>query len=226
MEPEDVLARHLETWLGAWPPPAGELLVVGSEERERPGWDGKVRAVAGVAKADGGAVLSVPTGLVAEVQALGDDLDSVGGRLGVVLGRPGGRLGRGVFRWSGTPPSPAELPDAGDWVATDDPRVPEWLQPFNGDVLIAWDDEGRYGAGVGRKQHNRYGHELAVVTEPALQRRGLARRLVAQAARRVVSDGAVATYLHDPANTASAHVAEGSGFPDIGWSVLGFWTAS
>ena len=59
------------------------------------------------------------------------------------------------------------------------------------------------------------------MTEPALQRKGLARRLVAQAARRVVADGAIATYLHDPANHASAHVAQATGFPDIGWSILG-----
>jgi predicted GNAT family acetyltransferase len=49
----------------------------------------------------------------------------------------------------------------------------------------------------------------------------LARRLVAQAARRVVDGGMVATYLHDPANTASARVAEAAGFPDHGWTVIG-----
>ena len=29
------------------------------------------------------------------------------------------------------------------------------------------------------------------------------------------------TYLHDPANTASAKVADAAGFPDRGWTVLG-----
>ena len=226
MEPSDILALHLEEWLGAWPPPPGRLVVVGSEERDRPGWDGTIRPVAGVATADGGAVLSVPPGVAEDVRALGSSLDQVGRGIGAVLGKPGGRMGRGVFRWSGTPPTADELPDAGEWVPTDDPRVPEWLKPFNGDVLVAWDDEGRYGAGVGRKQHNRYGHEVAVVAEAALQGRGLARRLVAQAARRIVADGAIVTYLHDPSNTASAHVAEATGFPDIGWSIIGFWTAS
>src|SRR5213076_377345 len=50
------------------------------------------------------------------------------------------------------------------------------------------------------------GRELSVGTEPAARGQGLARRLVAQAARQVIADGAVATYLHDPANLASARV--------------------
>ena len=55
----------------------------------------------------------------------------------------------------------------------------------------------------------------------AARGRGLARRLVAQAARYVVDNGRVATYLHDPANTASARVADAAGFPDKGWSIVG-----
>jgi hypothetical protein len=39
----------------------------------------------------------------------------------------------------------------------------------------------------------------------------------------VVDEGMVPTYLHDPANVASAHVAEAAGFPDRGWAVLGLW---
>jgi len=129
-------------------------------------------------------------------------------------------LGRGCFRWT---VRPAELEDAGEWLPTSDPRVPSWLHPFNGDVLVAWDDEGNYGAGVGRKQHDRWGHELAVVTEEALRGRGIARRLVAQAARRVLADGAVPTYLHAFDNPASAHVADAAGFPDHGWQFLALW---
>ena len=224
-DPNTRLVRHLESWLGAWPPPSGKLVVVGSERREQPGWDGRIQQVTGVATPEG-AVLSVPTAAAPDVQALtnGDleSLDWLGQRLGEVLGRPRARFGRGIFRWSA---QPADLRDAGEWVDRDDPRVPEWLHPFNSDVLVAWDDEGRYGSGVGRKQHDRFGHELAVATEPALQGRGIARRLVAQAARQVLADGAVPTYLHDPSNIASAHVAEAAGFPDIGWHILGLWGA-
>jgi len=31
----------------------------------------------------------------------------------------------------------------------------------------------------------------------------------------------VPTYLHDPANLASARVADAAGFPDRGWAVFG-----
>jgi predicted GNAT family acetyltransferase len=43
---------------------------------------------------------------------------------------------------------------------------------------------------------------------------------VVTAARRVLADGRVPTYLHDLRNHASAHVAEASGFPDRGWRLL------
>ena len=224
MEPAERLAAHLSEWLGAWPPPGdGTVAVVSSEKRNTPGWDGGVRPVVGVATPDG-AVLSVRPSWVATVRRLGDRLEDVVAGLPEATGLPVAVVGEvGIFRWS-TEPSP--LPDAGEWVATEDPRVPPWLKPFNGAVLVAWDDRGAYGAGVGRKQHDRWGHELSVGTEPALRGRGVARRLVSQAARRVLDDGAVPTYLHDPANLASAHVAEASGFPDRGWRCIGMWDAS
>ena len=76
-------------------------------------------------------------------------------------------------------------------------------------------------AGVGIKRHTPHGHELAVGTEPAHRGRGLARALVAQAARRVLAEGAVPLYLHEFANSASAQVAAAAGFPDRGWRVVG-----
>jgi predicted GNAT family acetyltransferase len=88
-------------------------------------------------------------------------------------------------------------------------------------VLIARDDEGRYLAGVGIKRHDGYGQELSVGTGPAARGRGLARRLVAQAARRVLDEGAVPTYMHALDNLGSARVAEAAGFPDRGWSAYG-----
>jgi hypothetical protein len=42
----------------------------------------------------------------------------------------------------------------------------------------------------------------------------------------VADEGAVATYLHAVSNTASARVAEASGFPDTGWWILGLPVAS
>lgn len=168
-------------------------------------------------------MLSVPPQRVDAVADLADDLEglraaSADGRLGDALGWPGARLFEGVFRWS---EAPAPLPDAGEWVPVDDPRVPPWLLPFGGEVLMAFDGAGAYVAGVGIKVHDAHGQELAVVTEEAAQGQGLARRLVAQAARRVLERDAVPTYLHADANVRSAKVADAAGFPDRGWRILG-----
>ena len=216
----DRLTAHLQTWLGAWPP-TQPLVVATSAARTSPGWDGTIHPVVGVASPEG-AVLSVPPDRVAAVGALADDLAGLrasGDALGEALHWPGARLFDGVFRWS---EAPADLEDAGEWVPVDDERVPPWLKPFGGDVLMAFDDAtGEYVAGVGIKVHDEFGHELAVVTEEAAQGRGLGRRLVAQAARRVLEHGAVPTYLHADANVRSAKVAVAAGFPDVGWRILG-----
>jgi len=216
------LERHLAAWLGAWPP-TGELTIVGSPHRVRPSWDGKVYPVAGVETPEG-TVLSVPPDAVEATRAAGEDLATIGPALPAIVGRPDARFGRGVFRWC------RQLVDDHDpgavWLPPDDERVPPWLAVFNGDVLVHLDEHGRYGAGVGRKRHDDFGQELSVATEEHLQGRGLARRLVAQAARRVAEEGAVATYLHAPNNVASARVAEAAGFPDTGWWILGVPVAS
>jgi GNAT superfamily N-acetyltransferase len=222
-----LLQDHLRDWLGEWPPPHNGITVVSSPHRTAPGWDGDVRDFVGVTTPTG-AVISVPEHAVDAVAklAIGPDVESAlkslhehRPQLGDALGRHGS-LGAGLFRWSD---SPTAMPDVGDWVPTDDVRVPEWLKPFNGDVLIAWDDEGNYGAGVGRKQHDRWGHEISVGTEESLRGRGLARQLVTTAARRILADDAIPTYLHALDNHASAKVADASGFPDVGWRILGFW---
>ncbi len=102
--------------------------------------------------------------------------------------------------------------------------MPPWLQPFNGDVLVGWEGDD-LAAGVGRKQHDDHGHELAVVTEEGHRGRGWARELVTQAARRVLDEGAVPVYLHAPQNAASARTADASGFPDVGWRIVGLFDA-
>lgn len=162
-------------------------------------------------------MLSVPPDRVAAVRNLGSDLDAVSRGLGETLDRPGAKLFSGVFRWSDDP-----SPDRGRgvWIPTTDPRTLDWLAPFNGDVLVGFVGD-RVAAGVGRKQHDRWGHELAVVTEPDFRGQGWATDLIAQAAHRVLSDGAVPTYLHSPDNKASALTADAAGFPDRGWRIHG-----
>jgi len=210
------LAAHLRTWLGRWPGDGPGLAVVGWPARDEPGWDGGLHRVVGVATPEGG-VLSVPPSAAAAVaEWVGNGGERQ--RIPAVTGLPG-RWFDGVFRWC-TAPSP--LPDAGEWIAADHPSVPTWLRPFGGEVLVAVDREtGAHLAGVGLKEHDGHGHELAVVTAEAARGRGLARRLVAQAARRVLDEGAVPTYVHARSNAASAGVAAAAGFPDVGWSLLG-----
>lgn len=224
----EVLVRHLASWVGSWPPPRRGLHVVAAPALAGPSWDGAVRPLRGVTTPDRGVIGVAPDlhGVVARhldgiaVDALDRDLRS---RVAEEAA-PGRVLGRGVMRWSTTAPGTDEQPDAGEWVDPADDRVPDWLLPFNDtEVLVAWDDDGAYGAGVGIKVHDEHGAEVAVVTEPALRGRGLARRLVAQAMRRVVGRGQVVTYLHAPDNTASARVAEAVGLPDPGWSVWGLF---
>lgn len=198
--------------------------MVGSPHRTNPGWDGHVYPVAGVETPEG-TVLSVPPDLVERVRAAGKDLATIGAALPAIVGLPDGRFGRGVFRWChellDLEPDPCAV-----WLPPDDERVPPWLAVFNGDVLVHLDEDGRYGAGVGRKRHDAWGQELSVATEEHLRGRGLARRLVTLAARRVADEGAVATYLHAVSNTASARVADTTGFPDTGWRILGVPVAS
>ncbi len=227
------LLAHWSTWTGASAPELALLgsgardrvLVVGSAAREQPGWDGAVHGVVGVADAAGSAVVSVPPAYAGWGQVFvadGGSLDELRAALPGRLGRPDHVVYRGVCRWAVDVPTSDVLPDAGQWLPAADPRVPAWLRPFGGDVLVVLDDD-RYVAGVGLKRHDAHGQEIAVVTEEAARGRGLARRLVAQAARTLLARGIVPTYLHDPANVASGKVADAAGFPDRGWTVLGLF---
>ncbi|SCL29311.1 FR47-like protein [Micromonospora nigra] len=228
------LHQHLATWLGQWPAGPG-LHVVRSYRRARPAWDGRLRPALAVG-VGASTVLSVAPDRVDAVRALvGDSVRAVGGEpapavgadparllsaLPAAVGHPAWEVHDDVFRWCATA---ADLPDAGEWVPPDLPGLPSWLRLFDRAVLVARDGRGRYLSGVGIKRHDAYGHELAVGTVPVARGRGLARRLVAQAARRVLAEGAVPTYLHARGNLASARVAEAAGFPDRGWRSFGVY---
>lgn len=193
------LERFLDEWLGRWPPTSARD-VVGSPMRDEPAWDGKVRPAIGVADDTGRWVVSVATA-----------------RAGTEDPLAGLRMSEVVFRWSD---EPAPLAPLGEWVRVDDPSLPEWLRPFGGEALVVCDGAG-YLAGVGLKRHLDSGWEIAVGTEPRGRGRGLARRLVATAARRVLDEGRAVLYLHEDTNLASAAAADAAGLPDRGWRALG-----
>jgi GNAT superfamily N-acetyltransferase len=194
-----VIDRFLDEWLGRWPPASGRDVVV-SELRAAPGWDGHVRLVQGVADADGHWVVSVAPELAGRADPLA-----------------GLTLFEGVFRYT---EAPADLEPAGEWVPAIGDGVPQWLRPFGHDVLVAFDGDGSYLAGVGIKRHLPSGWELSVGTDEQARGQGLARRLVATAARYALDHGAVPIYLHADANLASAKVADAAGLADRGWRVL------
>ncbi len=172
-----------------------------------------------------GTVIAVtPDAVEAVTTALAAGLDrpGLGDELGAILGVGPAAFGTGVFRT--TDVVDPTIADLGEWFDHQTDDLPEWLAPFNGPRLVAFDADGRPIAGVGIKIHDRWGREIAVVTDEAARGRGMARRLVATAARRILDEGAVPTYLHDPRNLASAHVADSVGFLDRGWTVHGLWS--
>lgn len=216
------LTEHLRSWVGAWPPPTAGVHVVGDPARNDPTWDGAVRPLQGVSDGSGTVIAVPPTATETVSRTIGDDpgRNGLGDELGTVLGVGPSTFGAGVFRT--TDRIAREIVDLGEWFEQHTPDLPDWLAPFNGPRLVAFADSTPV-AGVGIKVHDAYGQELSVVTDEAARGQGLARRLVATAARRILDEGGVPTYLHDPRNTASARVAESVGFADEGWRVYGLW---
>ncbi len=212
---------HFMKWLGAIPDRARPRLVV-TERRDEPGWDGKIRPIQGVSGPDGIVLAVSPrhAGMFDGVELIALFRDAgqpdAQRRLRECLGQPVA-FGMPIFRWS---ERAADLEDAGTWIDPVDRRTPEWLRPFNGGVLVSLDDEGRYQAGVGLKRHNDLAQEISVTTEPDHRGQGLATRLVAQAARRVIEEGSVPIYQHADGNQGSGRVADAAGFPDRGWHML------
>ena len=204
-----VLRAHWKAWLGAATDDIAHLggarsttppvVVVSSPARTQPGWDGAVHQVVGIIDPDGCAVVSVPPADLDWSRKLlggGADLDVLRRELPARLGLLDHLVYRATYQFATTPTGAAELPDGGIWLPVTDPLVPPWLRPFGGDALVALDagdttasSGQRYLAGVGLKRHDAHVHEIAVGTDEAARGRGLARRLVAQAARTLLARG-------------------------------------
>ena len=215
---EPVLASFLAEYLGVWPPDAA-LTVVGSEVRTRPGWDGAVRDVVGVRTPEAG-VISVRPDLLEAVRAGVHSWERVTTELPTALGRPDARAFLGKFRWS---TAPTDLPDAGEWLDVTDPRVPPWLHPFGGQVLVTLIDDV-YAAGVGIKRHNAAGLSCRSAprrhTAARAWRPGSSRRPPGGCWRRAPYPSTCMI----PPNIASDRTATAAGFPDLGWQILGVWS--
>ena len=218
----DLLTAHLNDYLGSWSTDRDDLRVVSSERRLLPDWDGGIRKFVGVVDAAGHGVISVPPNLVepvSELLAQADRSDSSPlRRLPALLNIENSSYFEGFFRFTASPEPFAKY---GVWIPCASGDVPRWLKPFGGDVLLAFDDSGRYIAGVGIKRLSRFGRELAVVTEERARGAGLAKALISQASVRILEEGAIPIYLHSQQNFASARVADAVGFHDKGWRILG-----
>jgi GNAT superfamily N-acetyltransferase len=216
-----ILRQHLTRWAGAVPG-SEPVRVVAHPPNADPGWDGRPLLLTGLGDPAGRTVVAVPPGVAAAAHSLLAYREEAGRsdvlqRLPALVGKPGHTVERVVFRWS---VRPVNLAPVGLWVDSGSAELPGWLRPFGGRALVAFDDRGRYLAGVGIKRHDDLGHEISVGTEPHARGRGLARRLVAQAAHHILARGRVPTYLHTIDNEASSRVAAAAGFPDLGWSAL------
>jgi GNAT superfamily N-acetyltransferase len=220
---DERLVRHLRARLGAWPPAPGAVEVAGDRQREREHGGRWWMPALAVASPEG-AVLSVPPSVADQLRDRRLDLESddLWREVAALTGEPDAVRGTGVFRWTGRP---VPAPELGVWLDPADPRVPPWLSVFDGEVLVALGEEGAYLGGAGRKRHDPHGHEISVGVEAGARGRGLARALVSRLARRILDDGAVPSYIHDPQNGASCRVAEAAGFPDRGWRAMGLWKA-
>lgn len=211
------LERHLANWLGAWPAD-GKITVATSTYREVPGWDGQVRPFIGFSSPTS-TVISVARQYYEPICNLVEKggLEDLERQIAEVAGGKGASLRRGVFRFH---QQLVAHESRGEWFSQDDPAVPGWLRPFNAKVLMAFDQEHRYAAGLGCKRHDDLVYELAITTEPTHRKLGYARELVAQASEFVYLAGGVATYMHRRDNVGSAAVAQSSGFPDRGWETI------
>lgn len=221
-EIEQRINAFLSSRLGTWPP-AASLELRACDLRDEPRWDGNMQPFVGVESPVGTVLTFSPTvfpaGEALSAIEVEDELGTSDAHITIpeMFGYPNMHFGRAVYRFIG---EFVDLPEIGEWCEADDPRLPDWLKPFNGGVLVHWADDGRYAAGVGLKKHNDLGYEISVGTDPAHRGKGLAQSLVAQAAKRIWELGAIPIYLHGTHNAASARVAEKAGFPDRGWHYI------
>jgi RimJ/RimL family protein N-acetyltransferase len=97
-----------------------------------------------------------------------------------------------------------------------DPRLPEWVHGhFVGEAWVVMEGGEVLSTAVLKRYDERL-REISVGTAPAARGRGLARSVVAAAARSVLAEGRAVLYNHAVDNDTSARVAESVGLHELG----------
>ena len=97
-----------------------------------------------------------------------------------------------------------------------DPRLPEWvLGHFTGQAWVVLGDGGEVLSTAVLKRYDERLREISVGTAEAARGRGLARSVVAAAARAALAEGRAVLYNHAADNHASARVAEAVGLHEV-----------
>ena len=207
--PAEVL-RFVTAWLGVWPMPH-RLRVAPSARRLAPSRTGDAEQLAGIrcdARFGGAMVLSVtPLRFPAmrqlveqlSVDHLLTDRDALMDAIPSALERPTMAVVDTPVRWT---VAPTELPVVGTW---------------RGSRLLGVGPRRR--AQVDVRRINRFGHELVLHVDDGTDW-CLSAALLAQAARRVISDGAVPVLRRDLDRPAVAAIATVAGFHDAGWRAV------
>jgi hypothetical protein len=161
-----------------------------------------------------GAAIAVVPGHAALVRSLLGMHADVRATLAAVAGRLSARVAVTAARTGVEIPPPAVEVTV---IRATDPRLPEWVVGyFSGHAWVVLDGDGGVLSTAVLKRYDARLREIAVGTTERARGRGLARAVVAAAARAVLAEGRAVLYLHDERNRASARVAEAVGLTEIG----------
>jgi L-amino acid N-acyltransferase YncA len=163
---------------------------------------------------EGGAVVAVAPQWAGMLRAQLRGPDTVRESMAAVAAAIPGHLYSGVARTGVAIPPPAVPVTVID--ATD-PRLPAWVVGhFTGEAWVVLGERGEVLSTAVLKRYDDRLREISVGTAEAARGRGLARSVVAAAARAVLAEGRAVLYNHDPDNDASARVAESVGLHELG----------
>jgi GNAT superfamily N-acetyltransferase len=161
----------------------------------------------------GGAVVGVAPEQAARLRELLDGPDTVTTALKALAAELPGHMFSGTARTGVVIPPPAVEVTVLD---ASDPRLPQWvLGHFVGEAWVVLEDGEVLSTAVLKRYDERL-REISVGTAPSARGRGLARSVVAAAARSVLAEGRAVLYNHAVDNDASARVAESVGLHELG----------